>query len=442
MVEDRQTIVTVVKHGLCTGCGTCAGICPVSAIRMRIDERKGVYVPELIEDECNLCGICLDACPGYSIDLDGLNREIFGREPEDILLGNYIGCYLAHATDPEVRYNSASGGLVTSLLCFALEEGLIDGALVIKMRADNPLLPEPFIARTREDILRGTSSKYCPVPAGVALKEILEKEGKYAVVGLPCHIFGIRKAEAVSKTLRERLVVHLGIFCSHTVNFRATEYLLRKLSIASGELAGISYRGGGWPGVLKISLRNEDEKAIPSLGSLWNSIFGSFLFTPSCCLSCGDVTSELADLSFGDAWLPEIMRKGSTGESVVISRSERGEALLHAASTKGALELEDMNAADVVRSQRLFLHFKKVNISYRTRLQKVWRRRGDAVTGSETSICNYVVGAIAIMNSRVGASRFGAFLLKAIPLKALSVYTNAFYRYYFRVITKDFDELR
>ena len=100
--EIRQTIEQVVCNGLCTGCGTCVGICPTSAIRMRIDGRKGVYVPELIEDECNFCGICLEACPGYSIDQGALNREIFGREPRDILLGNYVACYLAHASDGDI----------------------------------------------------------------------------------------------------------------------------------------------------------------------------------------------------------------------------------------------------------------------------------------------------------------------------------------------------
>ena len=276
----------------------------------------------------------------------------------------------------------------------------------------------------------------------INLKEILEKEGKYAVVGLPCHICGMRKAEEVSRTLRERVAFHLGIFCSHTVNFGGTEFLLGRLGIRNEDVAGISYRGGGWPGMLKISLKNGDEKALPGLGSLWNSIFGSFLFTPACCLSCGDVTNELADISFGDPWLPEVMRRGSTGESVVISRSKRGEALLRAASAKGAIELENLSAKDAVRSQRLFLHFKKVNISYRMKLRRVRRRRVDAVTGSKTSICNYLVGAVAIMNSRLGASGFGAFLLKSLPLKALAVYNYAFYRCYFRVINKYFAERR
>jgi coenzyme F420 hydrogenase subunit beta len=47
---------------------------------------------------------------------------------------------------------------------FALEEGIIDGALVTRMKKDRPLEPEPFIARTREEIIEASKSKYCGVP--------------------------------------------------------------------------------------------------------------------------------------------------------------------------------------------------------------------------------------------------------------------------------------
>jgi len=79
---------------------------------------------------------------------------------------------------------------VTALFIFALEKGLIDGALVTGMKKDKPLEPEPFIARTREKIISARGSKYCSVPANIALKEILKakEEERFAVVGLPCHI--------------------------------------------------------------------------------------------------------------------------------------------------------------------------------------------------------------------------------------------------------------
>ena len=116
---NNNTIAQVVKDGLCTGCGTCIALCPEEAIKLTRNEKKGIYVPELNEEKCNNCGICYEVCPGHEVDFKQLNLEIFGKEPEDVLIGNYLNCYFGHATDYDIRYNSASGGLVTQLLIFA-----------------------------------------------------------------------------------------------------------------------------------------------------------------------------------------------------------------------------------------------------------------------------------------------------------------------------------
>ena len=128
----KNKIEEVVKNDICTGCGTCVALCPGEAIKLTINEKKGIYVPKIDEEKCNDCDICYEVCPGHEVDFKQLNLEIFGKEQEDILIGNYLNCYIGHSTNYDIRYNSASGGLVTQLLIFALEEGIIDGALVHK----------------------------------------------------------------------------------------------------------------------------------------------------------------------------------------------------------------------------------------------------------------------------------------------------------------------
>ncbi|HJH25406.1 MAG TPA: hypothetical protein C5S37_01250, partial [Methanophagales archaeon] len=380
MIKSEATIEEIVEEGLCTGCGTCSGICPNSAIKIVINA-EGVYVPELVNDKCNKCGICFNSCPGKYFDFDNFNLGIFDKKPENILLGNFINCYLAHATDREIRYNSASGGLVTSLLIYALEKGIIDGALVTRMKKDNPLESEPFIARTKGEIIEASKSKYCPVPANVALKEIVEsKEGeKFAVVGLPCHIQGIRKAERVNKKLREKIVFHLGIFCSHTDSFRGTKLLLRKLSIKDKEVKKISYRGEGWPGKIQINLKNGDQRYISNQSSLWNIIFNSFFSTPTRCLLCNDLTAEFADISFGDPWLPEIVSKEQVGKSIIISRTKQGEDLLNATNSDRYIESSQIEPEKVIQSQRNFLHFKKVNLGERVKLRRLFGKKSPQI---------------------------------------------------------------
>ncbi|MCK4733186.1 MAG: Coenzyme F420 hydrogenase/dehydrogenase, beta subunit C-terminal domain [Methanophagales archaeon] len=364
-----KTISKVVKSNLCTGCGTCIALCPEKAIRLTINEKKGIYIPELNEEKCNNCGICYKVCPGHEVDFKILNLEIFGKEPKDDLIGNYLNCYIGHSTDYDIRYNSSSGGLVTALLIFALEQGIIDGAIVTRMRRDKPLEPEPFIARTKEEIIEASKSKYCPVPANVALKEILNsKEGeRFAVVGLPCHIHGIRKAEQINKKLKQKIVLHIGIFCGLIPNFMGTEFLLRKLKLQSKDIVILNYRGEGWPGKMSLKLRNNETKIIP-YPAYWDG-FGSS-FYPFRCTLCSDWTSELADISFGDAWLPEIVERDKIGTSLIITRNEKSNGILQQMISQSKIELNEITRNEVVISQRVIL-FKKRDVKARLILSKL-----------------------------------------------------------------------
>lgn len=377
--SQGKTITEVAKDGLCTGCGTCISLCPCSAIELFKDDSKGIYLPRLNEEKCNQCGICYQVCPGHSVDFKQLNQDIFGKEPEDILLGNYLGCYIGHATDYNIRYNSSSGGLVTALLLFALEEGIIDGALVTRMNKDKPLEPYPFIAKTREEVIEASESKYCPVPAKIALKEILEKDGKYAVVGLPCHLHGIRRAEMVNKKLRERIVLHVGIFCGTTKTFLATEFQLRRMGIKKEEVARIAYRGEGWPGSMTVEL-NDSQRRVSELYYYYyyDSKFGSF--TPWRCTVCPDQVAKLAEISLGDAWLPEVKKDDKVGTSIIISRTREIDDILQQMLRKGVVALSSVGADKVYESQGGFSS-KKKQLKARLTISRLF--------GRKVPVCDY-----------------------------------------------------
>lgn len=367
-------ISRVVKDELCTGCGTCIALCPNNTIELIINEKNGIYIPKLNEKECKNCGICYNVCSGHEVDFKALNRDIFGKEPEDPLLGNYLNFYIGHSNEYHIRYNSASGGLVTQLLIFALEEEIIDGALVTKMRKDKPLEPEPFVARTKKEIIDASKSKYCPVPANIAIKEILDsKEGeRFAVVGLPCHIHGIRKAEKINKKLREKVVLHLGLLCSINRNFLSQDYLFKKFNVKKEEVIKLDYRGKGWIGGMTIALNDGTEKYSP-LPIYWNQILRQY-FVPFRCTLCSDQSSELADLSFGDIWLPEF-RDDKIGTSLIISRTKTGDKILNEMKFKNKVNLKKIERYKVVESQSYPLKFKKEYLDARITLLKLFRKR-------------------------------------------------------------------
>ena len=431
-----ETIAQVVQDGLCTGCGTCISLCPNEAIKLTINETKGIYVPELNEEKCNNCGMCYKVCPGHEVDFKQLNLEIFGNEPENVLIGNYLNCYIGHSTDYDIRYNCASGGLITQLLIFALEERIIDGALATRMKKGKPLEPEPFIARTKEEIIEASKSKYCPVPANIALKEILESEDgeRFAVVGLPCHINGIRKAERMNKSLKEKINLHIGIFCGHTPNFLGTEFLLDKLGIKKEDVKNLNYRGEGWPGSMKISL--ESGELLLLLPDYWGGLFGLNFFTPARCLLCSDGICELADISFGDAWLPELS-DDKIGRSIIISKSEIGEQLLQAMKFKNKIELNEISAEKVIQSQAGMLHFKKKGLSARSKLFKIVPKNDNVL---ESDAMDYLIALSPYLNAYISSKPFLRRLLRHAPSKVTQLYNMPFGMLRSKKIKKDFDE--
>jgi len=365
----EKTIQAVTDNDLCHGCGTCTVACPLSAIEMTRDNQRGLYIPKINFKLCNECSICLKVCPGHSVDFKKLNAWIFSNQSIDVMLGIHEGCYTSYSTDDELRYHGASGGIVTRLLVYALEEGHIDGALVTRMNTDKPLDPEPFIARTPDEIISAAKSKYCPVPVNIALKEIEDIEGRYAVVGLPCHIHGIRKYEQINKKLKERIILHIGIFCGYTYSFLATDFLLSKIGINREDIKALNYRGEGWPGNASILLEDNKKVLIPTF-DLYKIL--ELTFRPRRCSLCCDGSAELSDISCGDAWLPEFT-DDTLGTSIAITRNKLGDDMIKNTTRIGGLHLRELNSELVIKSQPILV-YKKVYIKLFFLLAKIQRK--------------------------------------------------------------------
>lgn len=277
------------------------------------------------------------------------------------LIGNYLNCYSGYSQDSDIRYHSSSGGLVTSVLLFMLEENLIDGALVVRMKKKIPLKAEFFIARNSKEILSAQGSKYCPVDMSDGLKDIMNSKigSKFAIVGLPCHVKAFRRI----KEIQQKIVLYLGLFCHHTPSTYATQVFLKKRKINPKEILQILYRGEGWPGHMKIIKENRDELLIPS-SKAWGFISSDF-FTPKRCFLCDDHTSELADISFGDAWLTKF-KDDKKGRSIAIVRTHIGDKIIKKAENKSIIKLNSVSGEKTILSQLVPLYLKKKNLQARS----------------------------------------------------------------------------
>lgn len=355
-LDMRYDISFVTQKKLCTGCATCVGVCPQNCITIELNQALGLREPVVARDRCVSCGVCVRSCPGYQLDLVSLRPLSQVGLEEDFYLGAYSALYVGCSNNDDVRIPAASGGMVSEVLIYLLESGCIDGAVVTRMSSERPLETETFIARTRDDILSAQKSKYCPAPVNTILRDICRSKGRYAFVGLPCHIEGIRKVQKYDEVLSKRLPYILGLFCSRTPTANATRFLLRRLGIAEQSVASLHYRGEGHPGKMKIVLKDGREQFVNHLDyNYWGHVFLNF-FYPARCWLCPDKTAELADMSFGDNWTgqsPYDYRKDHKGSSTIIVRSLSCDSLLEEMAKCGRVSILPVPKEMVIASQAL-----------------------------------------------------------------------------------------
>ncbi|MCB0253745.1 MAG: polysaccharide pyruvyl transferase family protein [Anaerolineae bacterium] len=365
-----KNIDFVVANDLCTGCATCDAVCPEDAITMRYDCRKGVFEPLVEQSRCTECELCVIACPGFELDL-------YDRPPSQAnischdLIGPYKGIRRCHSLDDEIRINAASGGLITQVLAYLLERGSINGAIVTTLRTDDPLMTKGFIARNRNELFSSQKSFYCPNPLNSILKSIVRGESmedRFAFVGLPSHVHGLRLLQKLYPEMRERIPYVLSSFTSHVPTRRATEFLLYQHNIALDQLARIEYRGRGVPGSFRALMKDGTERIIPHLHwTYWGHTFPLFFYPPREWLYF-DKLSEWADFSMGDNWQRWLDEQ--RGASTVVTRSEAAERIMNDMIQNGLISATPMTPEDLIKDQGLQ---KKLNIGIRLR---VWRLLG------------------------------------------------------------------
>lgn len=343
----KQNIRITVKDGLCMGCGVCKDMCPKQCITIKSGRTN---VPHVDNSACVDCGLCRKVCAGQGIDIERRANTLFNEASySHKMLGHYNGLYKGYSTEYETRYHSASGGCLSQFLVWLLEKKLIDGAVVTRFRDDDHMTPQPFIARTKDELLSGKSSKYCVVSMDGILTEIRNNPGKYVVVGLPCHIHAIRKCIDVDKRLKEFISGCFAIYCSSNKTMDSQRYLLYRYGVDKDKIKSFSYRDNGCLG--SMYFRDGEGKNIVKPIYYLDYYLGmrAFFSVPRCGL-CNDFFGELADICFGDLNTGK-KDDDPIGINSLITRSEYWKNLLLQCEREGNLQLESIDEDSMVDAQ-------------------------------------------------------------------------------------------
>ncbi len=332
----QESLATkVVTPEKCVGCGACVVVCPFGCLEYAEEQ------PRLVK-ECKLCGLCARVCPRYEWTFDKAENFVFGRQRKaEEEFGVYRRIAIAQATDPRVLNVRQDGGVATALLLFALEKGLIDGAIVSGSDPAKPFYPVPKLATTKDDILAAAGTKYFCSPNLLPLTDVIaQKKQNVALVGTPCKIHAVRSMQlAGMKKQMAPLKITIGLMCSECFTYRGLmeEHIHKKMGMNLADIKKMNIKGkmliATDAGITPIPLADVKQYARRS------------------CSICKDFSSELADISVGGL--------GLDGWTFTIIRTEKGEELFSAAEKAGYVTTRPLEEGSFAMSLLLKLSKKK-----------------------------------------------------------------------------------
>ena len=221
----KELYEEVITSGLCTGCAGCVIACPHDVIGYR--HEPGEYYPFHLEEELGLadcthgvkgCTSCTRACPRFRAWEPEADEHLFGRvRNDDELSGVYKDIILTRASDDFVYDVGQDGGLVSAILIWCLENGIIDGALVSQLEGEAAgWKAVPGVATNRDEVLRAAGSRYTYSANTMAFPEAVERGlSQLALVGMSCQtsigpVMWHRKVGKVGRPIK----LNIGLLCS------------------------------------------------------------------------------------------------------------------------------------------------------------------------------------------------------------------------------------
>ena len=364
--DPLPTPESMVRRGLCVGCGSCAEHMQWDRNGFLKPGKTGASLPTFAHQ-----------CPfsPATINEDAIAAERFpAAKVRDPRIGRFEEAYVGHVAEPSFRSNGSSGGLTSWVAAELLRSGAVDG--IAHVLPSDPKYGRHFeygISRSIEALSEGAKSRYYPVELTKVIREVREVPGRYAVIGVPCFIKAVLLLRRVDPLINERITHTLGLFCGHMKSAALVESFAWQLGAELGRVRSLDYRvkderrPANW---YRTRLELEDDERLEK--DWWHLADGDwgagFLQNPACDW-CDDVVGETADISFGDAWVEPYSSDGR-GTNVVVVRSRPMALIIDRGRADGRLKLEPVGADFIASTQAAGLRHRRDGLAYRLS----WRR--------------------------------------------------------------------
>ncbi|MEG4313860.1 Coenzyme F420 hydrogenase/dehydrogenase, beta subunit C-terminal domain [Pseudomonas sp. FIP_A4] len=376
-------LTKVVENDLCVGCGACVQACPSKALGVNWND-YGFLVATSTDKVCDGAGACVQVCPfnpepgPYYKNEDALAATFLSESPnQHQKIGRYNALYVGYSN--KHRDTSSSGGIATFVYEKLFDKRLISHVVTVGESKSADAHYQYNIVSKKDELLSISKTRYHPVTLVTALETIRQLEGRVAISGIGCFIKAIRLAQDKDPVLKEKIAFTVGIICGGLKSKFFTDYLASSAGATLNDFSKPEYRvkdPASTAANYGFSCTDNPSNTIKlikmrEVGDMW----GSGLFKANACDFCDDVTTELADISLGDAWLPPYDQDGK-GHNVVVSRSLVAEQILQSGQASGELELKSLSQERFIASQQGSFNHRHDGMSARIDMAK----RAGAVT--------------------------------------------------------------
>jgi coenzyme F420 hydrogenase subunit beta len=358
-VTASPALARVERGQLCSGCGLCAAISP-DAVTMTM-VAPGYLRPRqtaalTAAQEADIAG----ACPGLVIDESTaaaapVNNPLWGP-------AHFVGT--GHASDAALRHQASSGGVLSALLLHALATGLVDFVVQTGADPDVPTGNRTSASETADDVFAAAGSRYTASAPLAGLEGWLARPGRFAFVGKPCDVSALRARARQDSRINARVPIMLAFFCAGIPSAAGTRRMLDRLGVAPDDVTAFRYRGDGWPGFAKATLKDGSTRQM-SYADSWGDILSKEVQFR--CKICPDATGNVADVACADAWEGDERGYPSfeeqEGRSLVIARTAAGAALLAESRVAGRLVTQPLAMSAIAAMQPAQARRKKQILS-------------------------------------------------------------------------------
>ena len=355
----------------CTSCQMCAAVCAYDAVEIRLSE-DGFYRPYVDESKCKDCGLCTKVCYKFDPEVKVTSKD---------KLDKFIVRSAQNHSDSLLR-KVTSGGVADALAKELVKQGYI--CIGVAYNDDNHRA-EHVVASTATETDAFRGSKYIQSYSYDAFKYFVNnaRTAKFAIFGLPCHIYAAHKFLTQRKQ-RDNCVL-IDLFCHGCPSMLVWNKYEKRIKEQNGnkKFDEVQFRSkaNGW-GAFNVAVEIDGKRSFlssPKQDEFYTLFFSDYVLNDACSECKLRSSMEYTDIRLGDFW-GKRFQSDKKGVSAVVITSDRGLKIFDV--IKEQFKIENCTINEVINDRQSY--GKVYSPDHETRMRMLDSLRNNNHTLSQT----------------------------------------------------------